>query len=184
MLEAPRWRLTNPHHLNVAQLPDGTRVEWEHRETARETGRTVRKLYPVPMYLNPADPSDHNHPGEIIVAHAVDGAHNNPRDYIFSAPPTSEMEPLNDAAEAISAVWQDRWDNPIDSLPSNGGMTSSESAFMAKMMEAFERIAPPRAGDAAVAATDEVLELRERLAKLEALIMSQHKPTADAGRRA
>lgn len=182
MLEAPRWRLTAEHHLNVAQLPDGTKVEWEHKETARESGRTVRKLYPVPMYLNPKDPADHNHPGEIIVAHEVDGARNDPRDYIFSSPPTPEMEPLNEAAEAITEVWKDRWNNPVDSLPSNGGMTSSESAFMQKMMDAFERIAPPRAEPKAD--TDEVFELRERLAKLEAMIMAQHKPSADAGRRA
>src|SRR5205823_6644923 len=57
---APRWRLVNAHYLNVETLPDGTRVEWEHKETARETGRTVRKLYPVPMYLDPKEPADCN----------------------------------------------------------------------------------------------------------------------------
>lgn len=183
-MEAPRWRLTAEHHLNVAELPDGTRVEWEHKETARETGRTVRKLYPVPMYLNPKDPSDHNYPGEIIVAHKVEGCHNLRQDYIFNSPPTPEMEPLNDEAEAITEVWKQRWNNPIESLPANGGMTGAETVFMAKMMEAFERIAPPRASVEA-APTSEVIELRERLARLEAMIMSQAtaKPAAEAGRR-
>jgi hypothetical protein len=182
-MEAPRWRLTAEHHLNVAELPDGTRVEWEHKETARESGRTVRKLYPVPMYLNPKDPADHNYPGEIIVAHKVDGCCNLVKDYIFSSPPTPEMEPLNDEAQAITDVWKDRWNNPVESLPANGGMTSAESAFMAKMMEAFERIAPPR-HEPKAEDHSEVVELRERLAKLEALIMSQNtKPAAGDGRR-
>jgi hypothetical protein len=182
-MESPRWRLTAEHHLNVAELPDGTRVEWEHKETARESGRTVRKLYPVPMYLNPKDPADHNYPGEIIVAHKVDGCHNHPKDYVFSSPPTPEMEPLNDEAQAITDVWRHRWNNPVESLPANGGMTPAESAFMAKMMEAFERIAPPHAVPKSEP-TSEVLELRERLARLEALIMSQNaKPAAGDGRR-
>ncbi len=182
-MDAPRWRLTNEHHLSVAELPDGTRVEWEHKEISRESGRIVRKLYPVPLYLNPKDPADHNYPGEIIVAHKVDGCHNLRQDYIFSSPPTPEMEPLNDEAQAITDVWREKWNNPIESLPANGGMTSAESAFMTKMMEAFERIAPPRYEPKAEP-TSEVVELHERLAKLEALIMSQAtaKPSGE-GRR-
>ncbi len=179
-VNAPRWRLTEAHHLNVAQLPDGTKVEWEHKETARESGRTVRKLYPVPMFLEPKDAADHNYPGEIIVAHAVDGCHNLRQDYIFSSPPTPGMEPLNAEAEAITEVWRERWNNPIESLPANGGMTSAESAFMSKMMEAFERIAPPRANVASAEDHGEVAELRERLAKLEAMIMAQAKGIAGA----
>src|ERR1700722_1854222 len=99
MTEAPRWRLTNSHYLKVFALPDGTRCEWEHKETSRETGRSVRKLYPVPILLNPSDPADCNYPGEIIIAHAVDGAHNLQQDIVFEGPPTQEMEPLNDAAQ-------------------------------------------------------------------------------------
>src|SRR5580704_3501087 len=115
MTEAPRWRLTNPHYLKVFALPDGTRCEWEHKETSRETGRSVRKLYPVPILLNPSDPADCNYPGEIIVAH--EGDHNLTQDIIFEGPPTQEMEPLNDAAQAISDSMRDRWLHPIDTLP-------------------------------------------------------------------
>jgi hypothetical protein len=68
MTEAPRWRLISPHYLKVPELPDGTKVEWEHKETARESGRTIRKLFAVPMLLEPKDPADCNYPGEIIVA--------------------------------------------------------------------------------------------------------------------
>ena len=167
--EAPRWRLTEAHHLAIAVLPDGTKVEWEHKETSRESGRAVRKLYQVPMFLEPKDAADHNYPGEIIVAHEGPGTLRN--DYIFRGPPTPGMEPLNEAAQELSDEWRHKWDNPIESLPANGGMTGAESAFMAKMMEAFERIAPPRANVAA--APDQVAELTERLARLEALLAAK-----------
>src|ERR1700748_2905378 len=102
MTEAPRWRPNSGHYLRIPELPDGTQIEWEHKETARETGRTVRKLYSVPMLLDPKGPADCNYPGEIIVAHAVEGARNERFDYIFIGNPTPEMEPLNDAAQEIS----------------------------------------------------------------------------------
>ena len=171
MTDAPRWRLTEAHHLAIAVLPDGTRVEWEHKETSRESGRAVRKLYQVPMFLEPKDAADHNYPGEIVVAHAGPGTLK--ADYIISGPPTPGMEPLNEAAQELSDEGRHKWDNPIESLPANGGMTGAETEFMRKMMEAFERIAPPRAEPKVD--TNEVTELRDRLARLEALIASQNK---------
>jgi hypothetical protein len=182
MSEAPRWRLTEAHHLNIEVLPDGTKVEWEHKETSRESGRAIRRLFAVPMFLEPKDAADHNYPGEIIVAHAVDGGHNLRQDYIFKGPPTPGMEPLNEAAELLSDEWKHKWNNPIESLPANGGMNAAESAFLAKMTEAFERIAPPRANVDATA-PDKVTELTERLAKLEALLAAQAKVSVVEGRR-
>ncbi len=166
MTEAPRWRLNSPHYLNVIELPDGTRCEWEHKETARETGRTVRKLFPVPILLNPNDPADCNYPGEIIVAHAIDGTHTLARDIIFKGDPTPEMEPLNEAAQALTDTLRHKWDHPIDSLPANGGMTGAESAFMAKMMETFEKIAPPQANQSVP--KEQYDALLARVAALEA----------------
>jgi hypothetical protein len=174
---APRWRLNEPHHLLIDTLPDGTKVEWEHKETSRESGRSVRKLFPVPMFLEPKDAADHNYPGEIVVAH--EGPGTLAKDYIFRGPPTPGMEPLNAAAQALTDEWRHKWNNPVDSLPANGGMTDAESAFMQKMMAAFERIAPPHA----TPKVDEVVELRDRLAKLEALISAQAKPSAEGLRR-
>jgi hypothetical protein len=181
-MEAPRWRLTLAHYLQIDYLPDGTKVEWEHKETSRESGRAVRKLFAVPMFLDPKDPADHNYPGEIIVAHEVEGCPNLQRDYIFKGPPTQEMEPLNSEAQAITDSLRDRWNNPVDTLPANGGMTDAESAFMAKMTAIFEKIAPPRANVPAADDT-EVADLRERLAKLEALLSAQAKSTPEVGRR-
>lgn len=173
--ECPRWRLIEPHYLTVPTLPDGTRVEWEHRETARESGRTLRKLYPVPMLLDPKDPADFNplHPGEIIVCHDVEGARMSRGDYIFVGPPTPGMEPMNAEAEAITAEWRARWDHPINSLPANGGMSTDESAFMQRMMAAFAGAAAP--GPSATVPQSEYDALKERLTSLEAAIGA--KPT-------
>ena len=113
-----RWRLTSAHYLNVPER-DGQKSEWEQRETSRETGRQVRKLYPVPLLLDPKEPTDFNYPGEIIVAHG-DKLHH-PRDLIFLGPPTPDMEPLDDEAEAITKETSKKWVHPIESLSGNYG---------------------------------------------------------------
>jgi len=186
MTTAPRWRLVNPHYLKVIEFPDGTKVEWEHKETSRENGRTLRKLYPVPALLDPRDPSDCNYPGELIVAHAVEGARNELKDIIFQGEPTPEMEPLNDEAEAISKSLQTKWAHPIDTLPVNGGMNDAERVFMQNMMTEFAKqigTALPQANLAVPNA--EVDQLKERLAKLEALLAAQAKSASSEvpGRR-
>jgi len=79
------------------------------------------------------------------------------------------MEPLNAAAEAISAALRPVWEHPIETLPVNGGMDSKELQFMKAMMDNFAKVAP------SAPPTTEVDELRARLATLEALI-AQAKP--------
>lgn len=177
--ECPRWRLVEPHYIRVPTLPDGTRIEWEHRETARESGRTLRKLYAVPMHLDPKDPADYNHPGEIVVCHDVEGASMVRGDYIFEGDPTPGMEPLNAAAEALTAARRELWEHPINSLPANGGMSTDEAAFMQRMMEAFAKAAPP----AATVPKSEYDALLERLAALEAAVTGKASASAPADRR-
>lgn len=177
--ECPRWTLIEPHYINVPTLPDGTRVEWEHRETARGSGRTVRKLYQVPMLLDPKDAANHNHPGIIVVCHDVEGARMTRGDYIFLGNPTQGMEPLNNEAEAISASMRDQWINPVESLPANGGMTSEESTFMAKMIEAFTKAQAPTQ----MVPQSEYDELKGRLAKLEAVLTAGKGAGLTAERR-
>lgn len=138
-MECPRWRLRTAHYIHIPTLPDGTKVEWEHKETNRESGRAVRKLYPVPMLLDPNDGADCNYPGEIIIAREVGGAHHQRRDIIFLGDPTPDMEPLNEEAEAISDSLRQRWEHPIDTLPVNGGMTNQEQQFMTAMMTEFAK---------------------------------------------
>lgn len=103
-----RWRLNQPHYLNVP----GT--EWEYQETSRETGRAVRKRYPVGLFLNPNDPADHNYPGEVIVCHEGKGMR---KDIVFIGPPTGDMEPIDNEAEIISQAESRNWQHPIESLP-------------------------------------------------------------------
>lgn len=175
-MEAPRWRLINAHYLPVATLPDGTDVEYQQSETNRESGRVNRKTFQVPMFLNPGDSADQNYPGEIIVAHEVEGAHNERRDYIFTGEPTPEMEPLNEAAEAISDSLRAKWTHPIDSLAPNGQMSDAESAFMTKMMEAFGKVTAPTSVPKA-----DYDALQARLAALEAALLA--KPVEAPARR-
>lgn len=112
-----RWKLTDAHYLAVP----GT--EWEYKETNRETGRQARKVYEVPVYLNPKDSADWNYPRDeaIIVSNKFDPAF--PRDIVFRGTPTPDMEPLDDDAQAISDSERSKWIHPIEAL----NMTYSES---------------------------------------------------------
>ncbi len=183
MTECPRWRLIAPHYLNIACYQDGTKIEWEHKETNAINGRAVRKLFPVPLMLNPEDPNDFNYPGEIIVAQAAEGAHPLRQDYIFTGPPTRDMEPLNAEAEAITDFHRARWVHPIETLPANGGMNEAEKAFMQTMMADFAKQvgASLPQGNQSVP-REQYDDLKERLAKLEAIIAAQNNPPATARR--
>jgi hypothetical protein len=122
-----RWRLTDAHYLQVP----GT--EWEYKETDRETQRQVRKVYEIPLYLNPKERSDWNYPQDeaIIVSSRFDKAH--PRDIVFTGPPTPDMDPVDEEAEKISQGYRDSgaWQHPIDAL----NMTYSQS-----VLSEFERM--------------------------------------------
>jgi hypothetical protein len=119
-----RWRLTDAHYLSVP----GT--EWEYKETNRETGRSARKVYEVPMHLDPKNAADWNYPNDesIIVSDKLDPKY--PRDYVFRGKPTPDMEPLDDEAQAISDAERKNWTHPIEAL----NMTYSQS-----VLSTFER---------------------------------------------
>lgn len=112
-----RWKLTDSHYLAV----EGT--EWEYKEQNRETGRQARKVYEVPLHLDPKNPADHNYPRDeaIIVTNKYNPAY--PRDYVFRGTPTPDMEPMDDEAQAISDAERKNWIHPIEAL----NMTYSES---------------------------------------------------------
>src|SRR5262245_50428965 len=103
-----RWRLTAKHYLRVP----GT--EWDYKEQSQETGKQVRKVFEVPMYLDPDSPGDWTENGDINVCYAGRGK---PRDIVFEGPPTPDMEPLDDEAKEISAAERPKWVHPIESLP-------------------------------------------------------------------
>lgn len=128
-----RWRLTAAHYLNVPG------EEYEHIETDRDTGKRVRKLYPVPMFLDPKDPANHNYPGDIIVGQGETGF---PRDLIFTGPPTPDMEPLDAEAEKITKEASKKWVNPMDALPGQGVDYSSQllAVFERQLTEVINRL--------------------------------------------
>ena len=105
-----RFRLTAPHYIRLAEP-----THWESKETDQTTGKTGRKLYEVPIYLNAEDPSVCNYPGEIIVSTKTDPKY--PKDYVFKGPPTRDMEPLDDEAKKMLSELD--YDHPIEGLPAN-----------------------------------------------------------------
>ena len=99
-----RWRLTEPHYLQVP----GTK--WEYTEVNRTTGRPVRKQFPVPLYLDPNDPSQwtvrNGDVGEIIVCYDGKGL---PDDIVFEGGVTTGMLPLDSEAMAITKRMEEIW---------------------------------------------------------------------------
>lgn len=128
-----RWKLMNPHYLNV--IPG---AEWESKETDVETGRQARKVYKVPMYLDPKDPKDCNYPGEVIVCHEGKGQS---KDIEFVGLPTPDMEPLDDEAREITAAHSHKWLRPFDELP----MTMAPSVEQSEIAELKAQIRDLRA---------------------------------------
>ncbi len=172
-----RWKLRNPHYLNVP----GT--EYDYKETSELTGKSKRVIFEVPILLNTNDQSDFNYPelGAIIVAHG-DGKHE-PRDIIFVGPPTPEMEALDDEAEAISASLAASWIPPVDSLPATGnGSLSDEAKLMMKEFAGMigEKLSGNNQSVAAVS-MEEFNALKAQMAEMAAALAGQAKvPDASA----
>lgn len=159
-----RWRLIGKHYLNVP----GT--EWMHEEVNRDTGRRARKMFPVPEYLDPDDPSCFNYPGEIIVCHDGKGE---ARDKVFVGPPTPDMEPLDNEARAISGEASKKWVHPIESLPGQGTTYSEQLlSALSRQLDAMIRQNPlPQAqvgGPVSVSGVSEqaFAQLQDQVAKL------------------
>lgn len=168
-----RWKLMQPHYLNVLRLNDGTDVEWVHEETNRTTGRVMRKTFKVPMFLDTNNPQDFTEGGDIVVCYEGKGQRT---DITFYGKPTPDMEPLDEEAEEITLAAREKWDHPIDSLPANGGMNDKEMAFMNRMMEMMGAAKP------VAVASNEVEELKKLLAAQQAQINALITPKVE-GRR-
>lgn len=161
-----RWRLQQPHYLNV--LVDGKPAEWEYKEVDRTTGKSGRKVYPVPLLLDPREPGDYNYPGEIIVAQ---GKNPNPKDIIFFGPPTPDMEPLDDEAQALTDKEAPKWNHPIDDLPAGGGYAGTLLSGLEKQLAALVANMPAQpAAPVSVAgvSTEDFAKLQEQVATLMA----------------
>jgi len=161
-----RWRLNAAHYLNV---PD---TEWEYKETDRTSGRQGRKLFVVPRLLDPNDPNDQNYPGEVIVCDAP--SRTDPKDYQFSGQPTPDMEPLDDAAQAITDSIKHKWVHPIESLPGQGDYSASlVKLFEAEMLKAKDANPVSAKG----ASADDVAELKRQVEALTQQLAAAPPPS-------
>lgn len=125
-----RWKLTEKHYLNVP----GTK--WEYTSTDRNTGRPVKKSYPVPLYLDPEDKDAWNYRGEgmfedgyIIVCHEGKGE---VRDIVFVGPPTPGMLPLDAEAKEISSKFT--W-TPTQGLDEESQFNSHQNKLLMGMID-------------------------------------------------
>jgi hypothetical protein len=182
MTEAPRWRLQEPHYLNVP----GT--EYDHKEVNQTTRKQVTKHYKVPLLLDPKEPNDWNYPEEVIVAHA--GEHNLRADIIFEGPPTMAMEPLNEEARKLSDVVASKSKHPIDSLPGNGFSEDLLSLFTKQLNAIVDKVGgiPNRdptmpnqsiPGDVVAQLQAQMNELMEKNAALERRIAQKEMADVD-----
>jgi len=171
-----RWRLTAGHYINVP----GT--EWEHKETSRETGRQVRKVYQVPRHLDPKAPEDWNdwpmgrmEDGVIIVCHEGKGL---PRDIVFTGPPTQDMEPLDEEATILSS----RLPKKKDGFEH---MTMSEGVLEDLMRQIGQAVAAGRPEPVSTSGVDQQQfnELKAMVAQLAEQNAALQAQLADKARR-
>jgi len=165
-----RWQLRTPHYLKVPG------IEWEYKETDPRTGRAARKVFEVPLYLNPEWTTDHNYPGRIVVCWAGKG---NEDDIPFEGDPTPEMIPLDEEAKEVSKQFE--WKNPIEGFNVDvmGGEAFTQSLLASLQRQIMqmpqERVPMPKnsqviSPDEFKALQTQVKELMEANAVLQAKI--------------
>lgn len=161
-----RWRLLQPHYLNVP----GT--EWEYKEVDRTSGRQVRKVFAVPLYLDPREPADQNHSGEVIVGQ---GNGTMPRDYIFLGEPTPDMEPMDADAQAVTDACKHKWVHPVESLPGQAYSASLIAGFEKQISDAMVGAAAKAASPVSAGGIDpkKFAELQEQVAELTAALAAK-----------
>lgn len=157
-----RWRLNSPHYLNVKEL-DGEPVEFRYTEQSLTTMRNRSRAFPVPLYLDPKDPTLINSEDGIVVS---DGNHPGPKDYIFLGDPTPEMMPIDDEAEAISEKHRSRWINPVEAFNTGQDYSQSLLQTLERQIEAINRVAP--GAQPVPVSNDQLAKVLERLAAIEA----------------
>lgn len=159
-----RWLLTAGHYLNT--VPP---TEWEYKETDRETGRQVRKVFHIPLYLNPVDVKDWNSNDGVIVSN---GNKAMPRDIVFIGEPTPDMRPLDDEAEAISAQFTERWKRAPEDVISGQPFSQSIIVELTKQITDIARgqpAAPASPVSAGSVSAADFAKLQAQVAELMAL---------------
>lgn len=167
-----RWKLMASHYLYILDPDTGESIKWEYSESDRTTGKARRKTYEVPHLLDIKDTSSYNYPDGFIVCMEGKGE---PRDIVFFGPPTPDMEPIDEEAEAISDSLKSKWAHPIETLPANGGMNAAEQTFMENMMKSFAAQIGATLQPQAVSSTDEArfAAMEKTIAELQAQLAAQ-----------
>ena len=158
-----RWKVTAKHYLHAEQY--GQPTEWERQEINTETGRLFRKTYKVPMLIDPDDKYCVNrNEGFCVVARK---GTEKPGDIVFFGPPTPDMEPMDDGAQAETDAEKHKWINPIDSLAPEIGQE-----FGKQLLEMLER-------QLDVASRGQAISLKgaapNELQSLKDIVMAQQK---------
>ncbi|HSW91829.1 MAG TPA: hypothetical protein VLG09_04240 [Candidatus Saccharimonadales bacterium] len=167
-----RFALKDKHYLNVP----GT--IWEQKETNQQTGKQHRMDYPVGLYLDPSDPSDWNYPMTRQIVVTTKRSNQYPGDILFVGPPTFDMEPLDEEAEAMIAELGKKRD-PFSELPATVGETFSER--MLKLLE--ERLTTAQIV-APSGESDRISTLEAKIEELTKLLSaSQEAKTTPSTRR-
>jgi hypothetical protein len=161
-----RWKVTAKHYIYAEQY--GQPTEWERQETNQATGRLFRKSFKVPLYIDPDDRFCINQTeGFCVVART---GTEKPGDIVFFGPPTPDMEPMDEAAQAETDAEKHKWINPIEGLEPMIGQE-----FGKQLLEMFERqldSASTRGASVSLksASNSEIDSLKEMLAKQQKMI--------------
>lgn len=162
-IEMARWQLTEDHYIKVRRRSRPT--EWEYQETDRLTGETDRTRFVVPLYCEE----------KMIISSAgcglpSDNGKMGPIEFDGDPIPTPAMTPLDAEAEAISASYRDRWINPIESMPAQGGFNSALlSSLERQLAEVASRLPAPGPVTNVGVTKEEFDALKEQLAQLLAV---------------
>ena len=163
-----RWKLMTSHYLNLV-IP----AEWEF--SAVQGGKSVRRRFPVPTYLDIRDPgqwttsfsngkptafggNNDDAEGEIIVCHKGRGE---PSDIAFVGDPTPDMMPIDDEAKAISDSFEAHWSYKPD---------TAEMSFSQSLVDTLESVLSKTPEPAKTATDPALLEVLASLAKGQAAI--------------
>lgn len=157
-----RWRVTAKHYLNARQFGEDT--TWVREETNRDTGRSFRRTFQVPLLIDPEDPICINkNVGYCVVA--TEGSEM-PGDITLLSPCTPDMEPMDDDARQITAAESKKWKDPINGLPIHVGEDFGNQ-LLAMLTAQFNSV---NVGDSKSvslkgASNDEVAQLKAMLAQ-------------------
>lgn len=163
-----RWKLMQPHYLNVEQIDEFEPIEWEYKEQDRETGRMRRKTFPVPMYI----------PAESFVSNGA----NSFGDIVFKGDPTPDMLPIDDEAKEISGRFESHWAHAIESLPAQGDFSAS---LIRDFEKQIDQVLQKKGGSvpnspAPSIGSEQFAALQKQVEMLTAALAAKEAPVEDA----